>query len=88
MHGFDAAYYYNRYSDVAAVIGRNDAMLELHYEVFGAGEGRFMNAAQEAAAKSTQGQTDFDAAYYLNRYPDLQVAIGNNPQLLYQHWSI
>ena len=47
---FDAAYYAARYPDVAAVFGYDPTLLKMHYDLCGKTEGRFANAAQEAAA--------------------------------------
>ncbi len=47
---FDAAYYAARYPDVSAVFGYDPALLKMHYDLCGKAEGRFANAAEEAAA--------------------------------------
>ena len=47
---FDAAYYAARYPDVAGAFGNDPTILKAHYDLFGKNEGRFPNAAAEAAA--------------------------------------
>ena len=47
---FDAAYYAARYPDVANCLGYDPNLLKLHYDLYGKNEGRFANAAEEAAA--------------------------------------
>ena len=47
---FDAAYYATRYPDVANCLGYDPNLLKLHYDLYGKNEGRFANAAEEAAA--------------------------------------
>ena len=47
---FDAAYYAARYPDVVACLGYDPNLLKLHYDLYGKNEGRFANAAEEAAA--------------------------------------
>ena len=47
--GFDPVYYAERYPDVAAAVGTSQPALINHYLTFGIGEGRFQNAAEEAA---------------------------------------
>ena len=47
---FDAAYYAARYPDVATCLGYDPNLLKLHYDLYGKNEGRFANAAEEAAA--------------------------------------
>ncbi len=49
---FDAAYYAAKYPDVAAVFGYDPTLLKMHYDLCGKTEGRFANAAEEAAAAS------------------------------------
>ena len=51
---FDAAYYAARYPDVANCLGYDPAILKLHYDLYGKNEGRFANAAEEAAAAATE----------------------------------
>ena len=50
---FDATYYATRYPDVASILGYDPALLKLHYDLYGMAEGRFPNAAAEAAATGT-----------------------------------
>lgn len=50
-----------------------------------------VNSVLPAVAKTDSGtqesyQQSFDAEYYYNTYPDLQQAIGNDPQKLYEHY--
>ena len=50
---FDVVYYAGRYPDVATILGYDPALLKLHYDLYGKAEGRFPNAAAEAAAGSS-----------------------------------
>ena len=50
LDAFNPMYYAERYPDVVAVLGHDSALLEQHYLTAGKAEGRFANAAQEAAA--------------------------------------
>ena len=45
--GFDANYYANKYPDVVAELGNDEAVLYQHYITFGANEGRFQNKQEE-----------------------------------------
>ncbi|MCR4791672.1 MAG: hypothetical protein K5871_02870 [Lachnospiraceae bacterium] len=54
--GFDAAYYAAKYPDVVSVLGSDPNMLRFHYDNFGRNEGRYANAAQEAAAAGSSSQ--------------------------------
>ncbi len=50
---FDPTYYAARYPDVAAAMGTDSAALLKHYLQFGAAEGRFKNASEEATGVIT-----------------------------------
>ena len=86
---FDAAYYAAQNPDVAAAVGNDAAMLEMHYNTFGAAEGRMANA-QDAAAKSSMtnvvGIEAFDAAYYAAQNPDVAAIYGDDVLSLYTHY--
>ncbi|MBR3308220.1 MAG: hypothetical protein IKI75_13345 [Lachnospiraceae bacterium] len=47
---FDAVYYAQKYPDVVSVLGKDPAILKLHYVKFGQKEGRFANKDQELSA--------------------------------------
>ncbi len=51
--GFDAAYYASRYPDVSKIWGTDPALLQQHYMMCGAAEGRFPNAQKEQEAKQS-----------------------------------
>lgn len=70
---FDASYYYNSYSDVAAVCGTDENALYEHYINFGIYEGRSCSAA-------------FNPQVYRQRYTDLQEAFGNDMAAYCQHY--
>ena len=70
---FDASYYYNSYSDVAAVCGTDENALFEHYINFGIYEGRSCSAA-------------FNPQVYRQRYTDLQEAFGNDMVAYCQHY--
>ncbi|WP_394828403.1 matrixin family metalloprotease [Pendulispora albinea] len=69
--GFDAAFYFNGYSDLE---GLSWSYMSYHFETSGVVEGR-------------RASTDFDAAYYLSLYPDLRDAFGaKNYKAAFNHW--
>ena len=86
---FDAAYYAAQNPDVVAAVGNDAAMLELHYNTFGAAEGRMANA-EDAAAKAggngVVGIEAFDAAYYAAQNPDVAAIYGDDVLSLYTHY--
>jgi len=86
---FDADYYAATYSDVRSAFGNNEAMLYQHYKLCGAKEGRHpyaVGASTTSSSSSYTATSDFDAAYYASKYPDLVAAFGNDATKLYQHW--
>lgn len=70
---FDATYYYNAYSDVAAVCGADEDALFNHFVSFGVYEGRSASAA-------------FNPQAYRQRYTDLQEAFGNDMAAYCRHY--
>ena len=70
---FDASYYYNSYSDVAAACGTDENALFEHYMNFGIYEGRSSSAS-------------FNPQAYRQRYTDLQEAFGNDMAAYCQHY--
>lgn len=75
---FDAEYYAERYADVVAVYGTEEASLFQHYTDYGRAENR---EAVKAPSKST-----FDAEYYANANPDVVAVYGTGSNNLYQHY--
>ena len=78
---FDAEYYANRYSDVKAVFGNDEAALYNHYVQYGKSEGR-----APVASSTLPDKTVFDAEFYANTYPDVKAAFGNDEAALYDHY--
>ena len=58
--GFDPVYYAERYPDVANAVGTSQKALIQHYIDFGVYEGRFQNAAEEAAGTPLNTYIDID----------------------------
>lgn len=58
--GFDPVYYAERYPDVANAVGTTQKALINHYLTFGIAEGRFQNAAEEAAGTPLNTYIDVD----------------------------
>ena len=97
---FDPVYYSNRYADLKAAFGDNEALLLQHWVQFGKRENRTAkdpNANQASGSGSGRSSgkyvyggvdytNEFDPVYYSNRYADLKAAFGNNEALLLQHW--
>ena len=75
---FDAEYYAQRYADVVAVYGTEEASLFQHYTDYGRAENR---EAVKAPSKAT-----FDADYYANANPDVVAVYGTGSNNLYQHY--
>lgn len=70
---FDADYYYETYSDVAAACGNNEAALFNHFVNFGVKEGRSASAS-------------FNPQAYRQRYADLQQAFGSDMAAYCKHY--
>lgn len=70
---FDASYYYNANPDVAAVCGKDEETLFLHFVTFGVYEGRSASA-------------EFNPQIYRQRYTDLQQVFGNDMAAYCQHY--
>lgn len=70
---FDAGYYTDRYGDLKAAYGNNEAALFTHFITHGMREGR-------------QAIDTFNVQIYKARYVDLQKAFGDNLPLYYQHY--
>ncbi len=88
---FDAAYYASAYPDVAAVFGNNADLLYMHYQLCGKAEGRLAVAPSSAAPSLATGATaatDFDAAYYASKYPDVAGILGYDPAVLKLHYDL
>ncbi len=76
---FDAEYYAQRYTNVAAVYGTEEASLFQHYTAYGRAENR---ESVKAPSKAT-----FDADYYASANPDVVAVYGTGSNNLYQHYS-
>ena len=87
---FDAAYYAATYPDVKAAFGNDEVMLYTHYALVGKAENRkpYATTTATATTSTAASNSDFDAAYYAATYPDVVAALGNNPDTLYQHWTL
>lgn len=75
---FDAEYYAQRYADVVAVYGTDEAALFQHYTDYGKEENR--------AAVKTPSTSTFDPVYYAKQNPDVVAAYGTGNNNLYQHY--
>ena len=80
---FDPAYYAAQNPDVVAVVGSDESMLRLHYDMFGKAEGRAANAESAASAV---GLESFDAEYYAAQNPDVVAIYGTDALSLYTHY--
>lgn len=70
---FSAKYYADKYADLKAAFGYNEAQLFNHFINHGMTEGR-------------QASSTFNVQAYRTRYPDLQKAFGDNLPAYYQHY--
>lgn len=90
---FDAAYYASSNPDVKAIFGTNEQDLYMHYKMFGKNEGRLPVAPTTYPTPVTSSVTGmmengFDPVYYANNNKDVVAVIGNDPQKLYQHYTL
>ncbi len=87
---FDAAYYAHRYVDRMAAGLRTPEELYRHWITYGKAEGRVgsqtYTVPEYLVPTPKVFASDFDAAYYAHRYPDLMAAGLRTPEQLYQHW--
>ena len=87
---FDAAYYLHRYPDLLAAGLRTQEQLYQHWITYGKAEGRVgsqtYTVPENLVPTPKVFSSDFDAAYYSHRYPDLRAAGLRTPEQLYQHW--
>ncbi len=70
---FNSEYYANKYADLKAAMGYNEAALKSHFYNYGIKEGRATSA-------------QFDVKYYLANNADLKKAFGNNYEAAYNHF--
>ncbi len=77
---FDAEYYAQRYADVVAVYGTEEAALFQHYTDYGRAENR--------EAVKTPSTKTFDPVYYAKQNPDVVAAYGTGNNNLYQHYLL
>ena len=70
---YDYTYYINRYADLKAAFGADEAAALKHFVTNGMKEGR-------------QGRESFNVQAYAARYADLQAAFGTNLPMYYQHY--
>lgn len=70
---FDADYYSNKYPDVKAAYGTDQAKLLQHFVDFGMKEGR-------------QGNATFNVKLYKSNYSDLNANLGNDLSAYYTHY--
>lgn len=75
---FDAEYYAERYADVVAAYGTDEAALFQHYINYGKAENR--------EAVKLPGTDTFDPVYYAKQNPDVVAVYGNGSDSLYQHY--
>lgn len=76
---FDAQYYAENNTDVAAVLGTDENLLYMHYVNAGKLEGRKPFADGEVLPK-------FDAVYYAANNPDVAAVLGTDETVLYNHY--
>ncbi len=70
--------YAQRYADVVAVYGTEEASLFQHYTDYGRAENR--------EAVKAPGKATFDADYYASANPDVVAVYGTGSNNLYQHY--
>lgn len=88
---FDVHSYRNEYEDLRAAFGSNWRQYYLHYIGSGKREGRHGTGCTKRVGSVTvlngvDYSPVFDADYYLDRYPDLKAAFGDNDEAALQHF--
>lgn len=83
---FCVQYYKYKYIDLRRAYGDNTKEYYLHYIRAGVNEGR--QGYSYAFYNGMDYSLVYDKDYYLNKYPDLQKAIGNNPKELIKHFVL
>lgn len=85
---FDAEYYANTYADVKEAFGNDEVALYNHYVQHGKAEGRLACAPSnvEPVASAKTLIDNFDAVYYAKNNPDVVSVLGNDANVLYQHY--
>ncbi len=93
---FDVNVYKENYADLRAAFGSDLTKYYMHYIQYGKNEGR--NAATKiSSGSSVSGNSQavlngvdysavYDFNYYINKYPDIKAAYGNNPAGALQHF--
>ena len=81
---FDVKYYKSAYIDLRRAYGNKTKEYYLHYMRSGHKEGR--QTISDSYYNGIDYSLVYDKEYYLNKYPDLQKAIGNNSQELIKHF--
>lgn len=86
---FDVKYYSDRYSDLKAAYGSNTTAYYDHYMRHGYAEKR-TGALNAAKPLSVYNGVDYSKVYnykfYIDKYPDLKKAFGNNDYAALQHF--
>lgn len=81
---FNPQYYINIYPDLNKAYGDNTVMYYKHFMSFGIREGRKGNSYTYYDGYDYKDV--FDANYYMQKYPDIEKAIGFNPSALFSHF--
>ena len=85
---FNLDVYMNNYPDLVKAYGTNYAKYYLHYINYGKKEGR--NAKTRIVPGTINNGTDYSAVYdynyYVNKYPDIKKAFGNNYAAVLNHF--
>lgn len=81
---FNVQYYKLSYADLRNAYKNNIREYYLHYIRAGYKEGR--QTCSDSYYNGKDYSLVYDKEYYLNKYPDLQKAIGNNPEALIKHF--
>ena len=88
---FDVHSYRNEYKDLRVAFGTNWRQYYLHYIGLGKREGRHgTGCIKRVGSVTVLNGVDyspvFDADYYLDKYPDLKAAYGDNDEAALQHF--
>lgn len=81
---FDINVYMNNYPDLKLAFEDNYKLYYLHYLTFGIRENR--SGMPDYCIDGIDYSLIYSKEYYLNRYPDLQAAFGNNARSLISHF--
>ena len=84
---FDVKFYLETYPDLQQAFGNNYIAATFHWFGYGIYAGRNgIDQDYNGSDSPPLIELDFDPSFYLDKYPDLQQAFGNNYYAAFNHW--